>query len=238
MKSLRILIEIYTMAQPTPEQIQYQLDHINDSRQTLVVSSAIAMIALTTSAVVLRFVVRKVKKIPFWWDDWLCLISLPFSILGAVLSISNKALGHHVLSLTYPQVVKYIKLLYVGEVQYGTALVLVKLAILLFYRRVFPMAHVSAYWRIAWWVLLIVSTATIGFTFSAVFQCHPIAYTWDRTIQGGHCVDLVLYIRSSSAINIVLDILILALPIPVFSKLQMGKSKKIGLMCLFLLGGL
>ena len=222
----------------TPEEIDYQIAHMHDSNRRKVVSVSVIMIVLTTTVVALRFLVRKVKKIPFWWDDWLCLIAFPFTILGAILSIANQALGHHVLSLTLPQIEQYLKILYAGEMQYGVGIVLVKLSILIFYRRVFPMAHVGRYWQIAWWLLFILSSISIASTFAGAFQCFPVAYFWNRAIPGGYCKDIMVYVRSSSAVNMVLDFLILFLPIPVLSKLQMGRPKKIGLICLFLLGGL
>ena len=227
------------MATPTPEQIRYQFEHIHENRRREVVSTAVVMIVLTTSAVAFRFAVRKLRKIPLWWDDWICLMSLPFSILGAILSIANQALGYHFLALKYPQIVQYLKILYAGEIQYGIGIVLVKLAILALYRRMFPLAHVPRWWRACWWLLCVCSVLLFTPTFVGIFhQCRPIAYFWNRTIPGGHCIDLLGLILGTGITNVVLDVMILILPLPVLSKLQIGKAKKIGLIGLFLVGGL
>lgn len=227
------------MAQLTPQQIQYQVEHIHDSRRGDVVSSSVFIITLTAIAVTSRLAVRKFKKIPFWWDDWLCLIALPFSISGAILAIYNDSLGHHLLALSPPEIKKYLKLLYAGEISYGAGIVLAKLSILVFYRRVFPMAHVSHAWRTCWWVLFVFSSLMIVMTIPGIFQCRPIAFFWDRAIPGGQCsVQGVPFFISTSIINILSDFLILVLPLPALVKLQIGKSKKIGLIGLFLLGGL
>ena len=226
------------MADLTPQQIQYQMEHLHESRRPHVISSAIILIVLTTTAVALRFAVRKSRKIPLWWDDWLCFIALPFSILGAVLSIANKALGYHVLALTVPEVEQYLKILFAGEIQYIVGIVLAKWSILALYRRVFPMSNVPRIWRICWWTLSVLTPLMLAFTFSSVFQCHPVSYFWNRTIPGGYCSSGVPYFRANAICNILLDVSILLLPLPVLSKLQMGKSKKIGLILLFLLGGL
>ena len=233
------LIKYPTMAQLTPQQIQYQIEHIAESRRGDVVSVSVLMITLTTTAVIIRLAVRKLKKIPFWWDDWLCLIALPFSISGAVIALSNPALGRHVLALSPSEIRQSLKLTYALEISYGTGIILVKLSILVLYRRIFPMGHVSCAWRACWWVLFVLSASMIVWIIPGIFQCRPIAFFWDQTISGGTCpVDRIPFFVSTSIINILSDISILVLPLPVLSKLQMGKSKKIGLIGLFLLGGL
>lgn len=133
----------------------------------------------------------------------------------------------------------YLKGLFAGQMQYGFGIVLVKLSMLTLYCRVFPMALMSRRWRICWWLLFGVDAIFIVSTIAAIVQCRPIAYFWDRTIPGGHCVvNQVVYFRVTSVINIVIDVMILILPIPILSKLEMGRTKKIGLKGLFLLGGL
>lgn len=98
------------MADPTtltPQQLQFQMNHLHDSQRPAIVSSAIIMITVTTLAVWFRLAIRKYKKIPFWWDDWLCLIAWPFAILGAVLALANQSLGHHIWSLTPSEILEY-----------------------------------------------------------------------------------------------------------------------------------
>ena len=226
----------HTMA--APPLTTYQIEHLHDSRRGDVIASCVIMIVVSTNAVILRFAVRKVKKIPFWWDDWLCVIALPWACSSAILALINRALGHHLWSLSLLDVERYLKILYAGGLTYGPGIVLVKLSILLFYRRVFPLEHVSRPWRISWWILLIFSTVMIVETIPGIFSCRPIRFFWDRTIPGGKCIAQVPFFRITSVINILDDIAILILPMFVLSKLQMGKSKKIGLVGLFLLGGL
>ena len=50
-------------------------DILSDKR-TLVVSTGIAMLILAVVAVVLRFVSRRVIRVPFLIDDWLMLAAL------------------------------------------------------------------------------------------------------------------------------------------------------------------
>lgn len=111
-----------------------------------------------------------------------------------------------------------------------------KLSILLFYRAIFAvrhfriLAHIVMVLAIAWW---------LGTLFLVIFQCSPINGAWDLTANlKGHCVyfgDLILGYEVS---NIVVDIIILALPVAEIRKLHMKTSRKIAVSGIFLLGGL
>ncbi len=114
----------------------------------------------------------------------------------------------------------------------------IKVSILLFYRRLFPRENTTPTWRLCHLLLMILSVAlgVIGI-FGFVFQCAPIAYSWDLTIPGGHCINRGAFARFTNVGNIVTDILILVMPIPIVWSLHLPKNKKIGVCLLFLLGG-
>jgi hypothetical protein len=64
-----------------------------------------------------------------------------------------------------------------------------------------------------------------------------VAFWWDRTIPGGHCVDNTAFLLGNSIPNIATDIAILLLPLPFIWRLQQSKSRKIALSGIFLLAG-
>ena len=72
---------------------------------------------------------------------------------------------------------------------------------------------------------------------SVIFECTPISYFWTRT-GNGHCVNVTLLLYFSASLTVLADISILLLPMPIVWNLQMKRSKKIGVMGIFLLGGL
>ncbi len=72
---------------------------------------------------------------------------------------------------------------------------------------------------------------------SAIFMCLPVAYFWDKAIPGGHCLPEQPVWFGNGAMNIATDLMILILPMPTFSKLQLAKKQKIGLMMVLGLGG-
>lgn len=65
--------------------------------------------------------------------------------------------------------------------------------------------------------------------------CRPINFSWNKTIPGT-CGDLAKAEMAAAAINMVLDVVIVLLPLPVVWGLQMSKQKKIGITATFALG--
>jgi hypothetical protein len=68
-------------------------------------------------------------------------------------------------------------------------------------------------------------------------MCLPVAYFWDKAIPGGRCLPEQPVWFGNGALNIATDLMILILPMPTFSKLQLAKKQKIGLMLVLALGG-
>ncbi|KAI4190252.1 MAG: hypothetical protein L6R41_000922, partial [Letrouitia leprolyta] len=118
------------------------------------------------------------------------------------------------------------------------AIVFIKISILLFYRRVFPPEATPQKWRICHSILLVLSVILFLISiFGSGFECTPVAFIWDFTIPGGHCINLIALSRFTSISNTITDILILSLPIPIILNLHMNRTKKIGVCGVFLLGG-
>ena len=73
---------------------------------------------------------------------------------------------------------------------------------------------------------------------TVIFSCRPIAFAWDKTIQGGKCINQNNFSYGTSAANFLTDIAVLILPIPWLVKLQMQPGKKVAVAGIFLLGSL
>lgn len=67
------------------------------------------------------------------------------------------------------------------------------------------------------------------------FLCTPFRYLWDKTIQGT-CINLPAAWLSVSIINMILDLIIIAMPMPMLWNLRMPVSKKIAVSGIFSLG--
>ncbi|KAK8044185.1 Satratoxin biosynthesis SC1 cluster protein 4 [Apiospora rasikravindrae] len=81
-----------------------------------------------------------------------------------------------------------------------------------------------------------IASYTIGLFFSFLFSCDPMRRSWDVLETEGKCINqAALYIATAVA-NIVSDVILFVLPIPLVVKLHMPKMQKIGLFFVFAIG--
>lgn len=77
----------------------------------------------------------------------------------------------------------------------------------------------------------------ISIQITAIAQCLPINYYWNRAGEG-HCIENNNFYIALAALNLLTDVVILIIPIPLVWHLNTSRSKKIGLTVVFLLGTL
>lgn len=123
--------------------------------------------------------------------------------------------------------------MYAAEIVYVFVLLFAKLSLVVFYLRIFtvPKFRIAAYTLIGF---LVVGQVVIGFL--TIFSCHPIELFWNKDIHTGACLDVNQLAYANSALAIIQDLLILALPIAMLPGLQMNRNKKISVAMVFLLG--
>lgn len=114
---------------------------------------------------------------------------------------------------------------------YPPSVALPKLSILCLYLRIFTERRYRyAVYAIASILVLNWLSAWILF-FCA---CRPLKYMWDKAVPGGHCIDNMKVFVWYSLPNIVTDVAMLVLPLPVLWKLHVSAHQKIGLTITFL----
>lgn len=113
----------------------------------------------------------------------------------------------------------------------------VQLSILVFYFRVFPES--STLIRVGSWTLAaIVICFGIANTLTMIFQCTPVHFFWESWAgeTTGTCINISLYSWVRAAIEIVVDVCIMALPLPSLFKLQLSGKRKILVLGMFMVG--
>ena len=131
-------------------------------------------------------------------------------------------------------ILQWHKVLYVYENCYTPAIALTKLSILSFYARLFSVRtfrvalYVVGTMVLMWWIAM---------QFTVIFECTPIDYSW-HPVRSGRCINLDQFFLGQAIPNIVTDMVILALPLPMIWKLHLPKSQKLALTCIFSLGAL
>lgn len=115
---------------------------------------------------------------------------------------------------------------------YVVVQVLLKVSILLFYLRVFPVPWIQV---LTWILITFTLLHGVAFFFAIFFQCAPVSVLWNARVQG-HCIQLETIIFPGAIFSIIEDLAILLLPIPCLSKLNVGRGKKISLFGMFSVG--
>ena len=64
-----------------PEEAQYQLVHINESKRASIVITYIICIPILVLAIIMRFVSRRIGRTKYGADDWVMLLGLVITVL-------------------------------------------------------------------------------------------------------------------------------------------------------------
>ena len=146
--------------------------------------------------------------------------------------------GHHIEAVEQmapEKVVFWGKLSLIAiTVLYAPAVTFPKLVIIAIYLRIF----VDKPSRIGCYIVAIVTIlACVVNVPLSIWQCSPTAFAWDKTIEGGYCaVNVQSHIRWGLFPNIVTDLAMLILPLPVVWRLHASSKVKAGLTISFLVG--
>lgn len=160
-------------------------------------------------------------------------------ILGcfAVL-VSIGGAGHHVeaVVMTNPDTLSTRgKLIYALSWFSAVSNMLSRASIVALYLRIFPKGITRFFsWAILFYLIgFLISQIIVG-----VVECRPIQYLWNTGISEAKCINLFLYYRLSTVMNIIGDIIIIIIPIYRIWTLQASTARKAGIVLAFLSGGL
>jgi hypothetical protein len=127
---------------------------------------------------------------------------------------------------------------YAFTVLYNPALMATKIAILMLYYRIGRSRPFFQYATIFVGVVVILSGIVL--TFLNIFRCHPISSAFNTSnavyVSAERCIDIFSLYLSSAPINILTDISILILPLPLITSMRLEVRAKVGLFLTFLIG--
>ena len=123
-----------------------------------------------------------------------------------------------------------------APVMYAPAVTFPKIAILAVFLRIF----IDKPSRMICYIMIVVTVITCVINISlSIWQCSPPAYAWNKKIAGGRCdVDVEAHLRYGSVPNIVTDVVMLILPLPLIWTLRTSARIKWGLTVTFATGSL
>ncbi|ETS74657.1 hypothetical protein PFICI_13141 [Pestalotiopsis fici W106-1] len=195
---------------------------------TLVLASVFVAARLYTRLTIVR---------QFSWDDWFIILAWAFAFaVGFTIDLGTKnGLGKHDSDIAAGDWNTLRRCEYAFSVLYNPALMATKTSILIFYLRL--SRNTQQVLRLASWaVLIVVNVAGVVLTFLNIFQCRPIRAAFDRYPGEAQCIPLLTEFLCSAPVNIVTDLAILALPLPVLTGMRLPFRQKIILIVTFTLG--
>ncbi|KAK3643569.1 hypothetical protein LTR56_010079 [Elasticomyces elasticus] len=202
--------------------------------------TAVNTVVLTfTSLAVIASVLRLYTRIGVGrnggYDDACIVVATVLTIaLTVTVCLETKyGNGRHQSTISPEDGVRSLQALYASIIVYNLALFFCKCSILLQYLRIFPQRH----FRFACFSLLALIIVYANWTlWSQVFFCKPIAAYWDLA-GGGKCLDRGTVWFVNAGMNIVSDMAVAVLPLPMLRQLNIQRKPKIALMIVFALGG-
>ncbi|RYC57891.1 hypothetical protein CHU98_g8303 [Xylaria longipes] len=138
--------------------------------------------------------------------------------------VLDGGVGLHMKYASEEQIANSLKLFVAAPLLWALSTSFLKLSILFFYISLFTIPRI----RSAVYVVIILTAALIvAVIFESFFLCRPFAYTWDKTIKGGVCGSSTNAYLAIAITNLIIDLSVVALPMPVLWQLQMPTRKKV-----------
>ncbi|KAG4437240.1 hypothetical protein IFR05_007294 [Cadophora sp. M221] len=170
-------------------------------------------------------------------DDWVMILAwfLAFGLSFSIDYGTSKGLGRHDVDIPPSWLGPLRGSEYAFTIIYNPALMATKTSILIFYLRM--SRNTQQILRIASYVTLaVVNIAGVVLTFLNAFQCSPVSAAYDPTKSNQKCISIVTLYLCSAPVNIITDLAILVLPIPVLTGMRLPQRQKTILILTFALG--
>ncbi|KAF6233129.1 hypothetical protein HO173_008673 [Letharia columbiana] len=130
----------------------------------------------------------------------------------------------------------FFKIIYISQLTQTVTFGLTKIAVVLFYRRIFVPRTFSI---ISLVMIGLNITWTIAFFAANLLQCWPISGNWTGLDAApGTCIDTTMMYLAQAWSDVFTDIVILSMPIPWIWRLQMAPMRKFFVVLMLQLGAL
>lgn len=170
-------------------------------------------------------------------DDWIIILAwfLAFGLSFAIDFGTSKGLGERDEEIPEAWMPSLRASEYAFTILYNPTLMATKTSILIFYLRLSK--NTQKILRIASFVTLaVVNVAGVVLTFINAFQCSPVKAAYDPAQNDDRCISIVTLYLCSAPVNIITDLAILVLPIPVLTGMRLPQRQKTILVITFGLG--
>ncbi|KAJ9483184.1 hypothetical protein VN97_g10230 [Penicillium thymicola] len=211
----------------------HETDPKSDIPRVIAVCLVCSILAFLS--VCLRFYVRISNKRFPWVDDYAALASSLLTLTYAGIAVAQTRWGQGLTAAYLPKenIIPFSKVQYTGGPIYCLAVLGFKVALLASYLRIAGI--IKPYRKIIIAAIIVCVVNQLIFAIIISVSCLPVAKQWDASLKGS-CIDTIPFYFALGGTSIVLDLIIIALPLPVLWKLQLRLKQKALLGCLFALG--
>ncbi|KAE8136463.1 hypothetical protein BDV38DRAFT_112452 [Aspergillus pseudotamarii] len=154
--------------------------------------------------------------------------------IACILSCVYGGAGIHMWNVTPAMFDVYQKTILAAAVIYLPALAFAKVGLIILYHRIINKQRGYK------WALHIISgiicAYSIAISLALIFACNPIQRSWDSSITRGSCIDRAGLYIATAVTNIVSDLALILVPVPLVLGLQMPRIQKVGLLGMFIVG--
>ncbi|KIL85448.1 hypothetical protein FAVG1_11405 [Fusarium avenaceum] len=205
-----------------------------ENRSSTVIAVVVVCQVLSVFVVALRLWTRGVIVRAVGADDYLAIISLLCVLACGFSNISQTryGLGRHVTTLKDGELLFYLRNFYITIVMYTSAVMFLKMTLLVGYYRVLAVQNSRKLYIAA---IILVGSWSVSQLGVAIFGCSPIHGFWDFSVKT-HCINTTVMWYSNVAGNITTDLIVIILPIPAIVKLNLPSRQKWYLVGIFILG--
>ncbi|KAF3922214.1 hypothetical protein ABW21_db0209073 [Orbilia brochopaga] len=226
--------KLYSTGTTVASASDYKDDHGPTVSATTIVFLVLAFVSVTLRVIARGFIARKMRI-----DDYLVLVAFALSFgmcLSIVLGVAY-GFGRHSNTIPYGMALQKQKYQYAFTLLFNPAIAVTKASILTFYLLVFKVQ--KHFRRFCWITMAVVLVAGLALTLLLAFRCSPIGLVFDpesnrQPFPG--CIGTVRIYFASAPVNILEDLAIIVLPIPVLTSLRLPNRQKAILLVVFSLG--
>jgi hypothetical protein len=109
----------------------------------------------------------------------------------------------------------------------------IKISVLHLYITIFPSRN---FVKVCYGFMALTGAYCLAVILEALLLCRPLAFNWDKTIPDGVCGDNQLGFLVTGILNMIIDVFVVSLPMPMLWGLQMPTAKKVAISGIFGIG--
>lgn len=178
-------------------------------------------------------------------DDWFIIAAMPVLLgllISTVLALREYGFNLHIYDQTPRTLITVRQITLSMEIIYIIATTLIKISILMFYRRITSSLVSRGFLIAVWTSILFVAAWGIASTFALLFTCWPVEAYWYRFTTSWlrthkyKCHEEIRPLIAIISISTAQDLIVCILPMFLVAKLRLPPRQKFALAGLFLIG--